>query len=329
MKRIVGDKRMFRRSRSWRLFSKGQGILLIVAATPAIVGAMSLVFDIGNLYFNRIEMQTATDSAVLAGGEYLPSYPSQAETVAAHYATLNGIKQSEIVSVQVSSDNREVILTARRQLICLFCAVLGASTANAQTSAAPASNGTGVTATSTSGIVPIRSARGVVPIGVDYRTQLSFGQQVQLKEGQVGAGNWGPLALGGDTGASAYSNNVQNGYGGVITAGDWLLTEPGNVVGPTQQAVNARLASAQNSYPSGTFQEHQLGDPRVMVVPLVDWSNINGRSQVPLKGFAVLWMVSVNGQGTITCYFIQQSVPNAIPDPAGSDTGATTPVLLK
>ena len=320
---------MFKGNKRRRLFKKGQSVLLIVAATPVLVGAMSLVFDVGDLYFNHIEMQTATDSAVLAGGEYLPSYPSQAESVAAQYATLNGIKQSEIISVQVSSDDREVILTARRYVPCLFCAVFGVSTANAQTTSTSAPSGSGVSATSTSGIVPIHSARGVVPIGIDYNTQLTFGQQVQLKEGQVGAGNWGPLALGGDTGASAYSNNIEYGYDGVVAAGDWILTEPGSDVGPTAQAVNARISTAQNSYPDGTFQQHDLGDPRVMVVPLVDWAGINGRSQVPVKGFAVLWMVSVNGSGTITCYFIQQSIPNAVPDASASNTGVTTPVLLK
>jgi len=165
-----------------------------------------------------------------------------------------------------------------------------------------------------------------VPIGVDYRTDLSFGNQVTLKQGQVGAGNWGPLALGG-TGSDLYKYNVETGYAGLVTVGDWLLTEPGNVVGPTQQGFGYRMNAGANSFSAGTFNNHELNDPRVMLIPIVDWSSINGRSEVPLKGFAMMWIVSIDGQGTINCYFIQQSVPNAIPDPNGPVTGATTPVL--
>jgi hypothetical protein len=105
-------------------------------------------------------------------------------------------------------------------------------------------------------------------------------------------------------------------------------TEPGNVVGPTNAAFQYRISMGQNQFSTGTFQNHDLNDPRVMLIPVVDFSNINGNSQVPMMGFAMMWIVFVDGQGTITCYFIQQSVPNAQPDPTGSaTTGATTPIL--
>jgi hypothetical protein len=307
---------------------RGQSLLLIVAALPVIVGSLALVLDVANLYFNQLEMQCASDSAVLAGGEYLPSYPSQAISTATSYAETNGLKASEIISVTVTPDNKEVIIKATRNIPCFFCAVLGESTAHAQVSSGSGSSGSGVTTTATSGIVPIRSATGIVPIGVDYHTNLSFGNQVILKLGQVGAGNWGPLALGG-TGADTYKYNIETGYTGLVTVGDALTTEPGNVVGPTQTGTDYRINGGLNSYSTGTFNNHALSDPRVMLIPIVDWGNINGRSQVPLKGFAMMWIVGVDKQGNITCYFIQQSVPNAIPDPNGTVTGATTPVLLK
>src|SRR5579863_581534 len=184
---------------------RGQGLLLMVATLPVVVGSLALVLDVGTIYFNQIEMQAASDSAVLAGGDYLPSYPDQAISTARSYAEMNGLAASEITSIQVTSDDKEVTLSATRQLPCFFCAVLGEGTAQAQVSPGPSSGGSGVQTTATSGIVPIRSATGVVPIGVDYRTPLSFGSQVTLKMGQVGAGNWDPLALG-STGASTYSS---------------------------------------------------------------------------------------------------------------------------
>lgn len=307
---------------------KGQAMFMVVLALPVIVGVLTIVMDVGNLYYNLVSMQVAIDSGVLAGANYLPSYPSQAVSVAEDYAERNGIKSSEIVSCTVTPDNKTVLMTSARNLPCFFCAVLGEGTAHAQT--APSSEGaapTGIRASASALIVPIRAANGVVPLGVDYRTDLNFGNVVQLKQGQVGAGNWDPLALGG-TGADNYRNNVQSGYPGLVSAGDLLLTDPGDVVGPTGQAIQYRISMGQNQFSTGTFQNHELNDPRVMLIPIVDFSNINGSSQIPMKGFAMMWISSIDSMGTITCYFIQQSVPNAQPDPSSSSTtGATTPVL--
>lgn len=310
---------------------KGQALLVVIAAIPAILGALTLVVDVGNAYFNKLEMQTASDSAVLAGGLYLPSAPSQAISFARQIANANGLTNSDITSILVTPDDKEVIIAASRSLPCYLCAVLGESEAHAQVaSGTPASSGRGLNTTATSGIVPIRAAAGVVPIGVDYRTSLNYGQQIVLKQGQVGAGNWGPLALGA-SGADPYRTNVENGYSGVVTDGDMVSTETGNVVGPTSQAFSYRLSAGTTNFPSGTFEAHDLNDPRVMLIPLVDFSNINGNSQVPVKGFAMMWVVSEDQQGNITCYFIQQSIPQGVPDTSNSatDSGATTPLLLQ
>src|SRR5579863_3953763 len=308
--------------------SKGQAMFIVILALPVIVGALTLVMDVGNLYYNQVSMQVAADSGVLAGALYLPSYPSQAVSVAQDYAQRNGIKAGEIVSCTVSPDNKTVLITTSRNLPCFFCRVLGEGTAHADTAPSTATTaGTGIKVGASALIVPIKAATWVVPIGFNSGTDLNFGNVVQLEQGQVGPGNWSPLALGG-TGADNYRTNVQNGYPGSVSVGDSLQTETGNMVGPTNQAFQDRISRGNNQFSTGTFQNHDLNDPRVMLIPIVDFSNINGSSQVPMKGFAMMWIVSVNGQGTITCYFIQQSVPNALPDPTGSaSTGATTPIL--
>jgi hypothetical protein len=308
---------------------KGQALVIVIAAIPAILGSLTLVIDVGNAYFNKLEMQTASDSAVLAGGLYLPSYPDQAISFARQFANTNGLSNSEITSITVTPDDKEVILAATRSLPCYLCAILGESEAHAQVSGGSVSGpGAGLRSTATSGIVPIRAAAGVVPIAVDYRTSLNFGQQVVLKQGQLGPGNWGPLALGG-SGGDNYRTNIENGYSGLLTVGDSLTTETGNVVGPTSQAFNYRLRAGQTNFPSGTFQTHDLNDPRVMLIPMVDWSGVSGSSQVPLKGFAMMWTVSEDNQGNITCYFIQQSIPQGVPDASALSAGATTPILLQ
>ena len=170
--------------------SKGQALFIVILALPVLVGVLTIVMDVGNLYYNQVSMQVAVDSGVLSGALYLPSYPSQAVSVAEDYAQRNGIKSSEIVSCIVSPDDKTVLMTTSRSLPCFFCAVLGEGTAHAQTAPGPeTSSGTGVKVSASALIVPITAATGVVPLGVDYRTDLSFGNVVQLKQGQVGAGN--------------------------------------------------------------------------------------------------------------------------------------------
>jgi Flp pilus assembly protein TadG len=75
---------------------QGQALVIVIAAIPAILGSLTLVIDVGNAYFNKLEMQTASDSAVLAGGLYLPSYPDQAISFARQFANSNGLSNSEI-----------------------------------------------------------------------------------------------------------------------------------------------------------------------------------------------------------------------------------------
>jgi hypothetical protein len=219
------------------------------------------------------------------------------------------------------------MMTVRRSVPCYFCAVLGGTPANAAGGNDwPTGGGASVTARAMAVIVPVRSARGVIPLGVDYRTPRNFGEPVQLKMGQVGPGNWCPLGLD-SPGGDEYRDNIMYGSSSLLTVDDWLNTETGNLVGPTQQGTQYRIQAGQAQFPSGTFAEHELNDPRVLVVPMVDFSNINGRSEVPLKGFAVLWLTSVTGNGTINCYFIQQSIADAVPDATATDYGASAPVL--
>src|ERR1700741_4571531 len=103
--------------------SKGQAMFIVIIALPVLVGVLTLVMDIGNLYFNQVSMQVAIDSGVLSGALYLPSYPTQAVSVAEDYAERNGIKASEIVSCTVSPDDKTVLMTTSRTLPCFVCAV--------------------------------------------------------------------------------------------------------------------------------------------------------------------------------------------------------------
>jgi len=73
------------------------------------------------------------------------------------------------------------------------------------------------------------------------------GRLVELKTDHPNSpGNFYAVALGG-RGASDYRDNIAYGWEGTVSVGDILTTEPGNMVGPTQQGVNALIAQDPNA----------------------------------------------------------------------------------
>jgi hypothetical protein len=164
----------------------------------------------------------------------------------------------------------------------------------------------------------------VVPIGLDFSTPYTFNQSVMLNEqtsaGQVGPGNWGSLALGG-TGGSNERTNIADGYGGSLAINQWVDTEPGFKAGPVGKGFSDRISQGQSEFPSGTFDAHSPIDPRVIILPMVDWNSPNGRTQVKIEAFAALWVVSESG-GTIQAYFIDTASFNSTGDPNAPFRGA-------
>jgi hypothetical protein len=63
-------------------------------------------------------------------------------------------------------------------------------------------------------------------------------------------------------------------------------------------------------------------------VPIVDFNGANGSAQVQIKGFAELWITSVDGGGNISCEFIDQVTLGNSPGPAAVLYGALSVMLL-
>lgn len=295
--------------------SRGQILIVVTVALTALIGAISLCTDVGVFYFNWVELQKAADAAVVAGANYLPLDPSTAVSTADNYARLNGLAPAEIASTQVSADNLSISMTLDRTVPYYFARVLGLTIGAISVFARATAETVG-------------TAGGALPFGIAYQTNYSAGQTVTLMPGQVGAGNWSALALGG-TGASIYLQDIENGYSGSISAGGLVTTETGVINGPTQQGINYRIDEGLNVDPTGGYADHTLTDPRAVVVPMVNFSSINGQSQVPVEGFAELWLVSVDGSANITTYFIGQVAANSQPSATASNFGAYTSVLTQ
>ena len=294
---------------------RAQILLMLAIALPVLIGAMALCTDVAALYFNWLWLQTAADSAAVAGASYLPSDSAQAISTAQIFAAHNGILAEEIISTTVSSNDTSLTIRLQRKVPYTLLPLLGFISG-------------AVSVQSTAQIQTVGTTVGVTPIGIDYRTPYSHGQSVTLMQGQVGPGNWGPLALGG-SGASNLSQNIEYGYQGSVSKGDMVTTETGLAAGPIRSAFNYLINQGQSVDPGGTFTNHTFNDPRVLIVPMVNFSGINGNSQVPVKGFAALWLVSVNNKNDISAYFIEQVAPGSIPDTSADNYGAYKAVLVQ
>jgi len=316
--------------KSLRRPPKGQVMVVLAVVIATLLGAVALATDVAIMYVNWARLQKGADSAVLAGANSLPAKPDEATAVAANYAALNGIDPSEITSTTVAPDNLSITLHAARTVPYFFARVLGLTDqlisvrATASVPFAPGTVGDNGGGTSGSTVGQFE----LIPIGLDHMTVFVDGQALTLHHQQVGPGNWDALALGG-RGANNLRNNIKFGYSGPISIGDWVLTEPGKMVGPIDQGFSARIAAALSSDPSGTSANHDLRNPRVVVMSMVDWDHRNGRSEVQVQGFAALWVDGANG-GNINVHFVSQVIQNSKPDPNAPFFGALgSPFLIE
>jgi len=323
----VGSRSAFKRRCQW---PTGQVLPLITCVIVVLIGSLALGTDVAVHYFNWVQLQKAADSAVLAGANSLPESPSQAVAIAQQFAEANGVKAAEIASTTVAANDLSITIQVQRTVPYYFARVLGLTngTLKVSTSEAPQPPPTTVGAPSESAAqsptytpAPCNNTGDcqVIPIGLDHNTVYKNGEQITLQQGEVGPGNWDLLALGG-VGGNNLRTNIADGYSGLISVGNWVLTEPGKKVGPVDQGFQDRLTAGQNLAPLATFSSHAGTDPRVLVLPVVDWEDHNGRKQVQVDAFATVWLDSYSS-GQVTVNFICQVVANSFGDPSAPNFG--------
>ena len=323
--------------------SSGQTVVLVALMLPALLGAVALGTDVTVFYFNWVQLQKAADAGALAGANYLPDNPSQACTTANQLAQNNGVKASEIVSTGVAADNLSISIKLQRTVSYFLAKVLGLSNGIVTTAATATPQFPPSTLNATMpGQVPPGGDNngangdtcadigtcGLIPIGLDSNTIHSDGTQITLQQGQLGPGNWDLLALGGVGGANLRTN-IANGYNSMVSVGDWVTTEPGKKVGPVDQGFQDRLDKASSVDFDSTFSSHLVNNPRVLILPVVDWQHPNGRSSVQVTSFASVWLETYS-KGQVTVHFISQVTAHSFGDPSAPYFGTRgTPILVK
>jgi Flp pilus assembly protein TadG len=314
----------YRRARSAR---RGQIMVILALAAVGVVGIAALGIDVFYLYWNKNRLQSGTDAAALAGATYLNNvtftnkdgsctYATDAQNAACTYALSNGVLLSELTGVVANTANLTMTVSASRSVPALFARIVGIQNFT-------------VSAISVAVLQGLASANNVLPIGLDSLTPYTYGQSINLRMNNCGSGCWQGLAQQsqsyGHTGSAAFQQNLQLGCSCTVNLGDTLTAEPGLKNSAVTNGISARVAAGLASDPSGTWSAHTMDDARVAVLPVVNWGSGCGggrcTNQVPVTGFAEVWISGTTGGSTINAVFIRQVEPGT-PGSSGSNMGA-------
>ncbi|MEX2355878.1 MAG: pilus assembly protein TadG-related protein [Thermaerobacterales bacterium] len=269
---------------------RGSSMVLVAAAVAALLGFGALSIDSGRMYAERSHLQAVADAAALAGVWNLPDNPDTALSQAKSYLMMHGLDPEQAV-LELSDDNTTLHISIGKTYPLVLGPVIGVPQAVV-----------GVDARAST--AHPMAVRGALPLGVEVG-EFSLGSQYVLKVGsdsEVGPskGNFHALALGG-SGANNYRDNLEQGYPGWVEVAEEIPTEPGNMNGPTQQALGDRMTAD----PWSNYDDIRAGSPRLLLVPLVDSFDIAGKKEVRVVGLAMFFLEQVKGNGEVTGRFVR------------------------
>jgi len=332
------------------MINNERGISLIMAAIliVALLGMTALAVDIGRLYVTRQYLVNACDAAALAGGIELPDQ-SKATTQAlacAHSNQNDAVANTAAFQASFPADGitpkgaTKLRVDGQLTVPHTFARALGRMVGPVSAYAIVLRTGSigwasdivvpwGIPWYSTSGS-PYGYENGVL-------YTLKVGSQSDLQSGLTGktGGNFYPLALerslgDGSSGAKVYNQDIKWGFDGQVKVGDVTYTEPGNMVGPTRQAVVSDSDSLfkralQSPWNNDTWDNLDYGNPRVVIVPIISPLG-NGRTEVTILGFAAFYVQSCTGQ-EVKGYFLDYTIPHG--GGSGPDYGVYTFRLIE
>jgi Flp pilus assembly protein TadG len=300
-------------------FRRRRGGTLVPAtlAMVLILVCIGVELDAGRLFAARHKLQAIADATTMAAAMKLPrtaEASAAGNRITTAYQALYHPNFTTAISYSTNASGIATAITVQvdEQVPMIFPKLMGV--ANRPVRAR--STGTRV--------VPSAILQGLVPIGVQYDTTFDIPSNgfasptdITLKRGSgsenVYPGNFGALRFPGDnSGADQWRDYLKYGYTGRYQVGDSVTSKPGNMSGPTGKAIQDDTDSRFNRasvppYNDDTWDNFDPGNPRIIVLPLVDWTGANGTSSVPIHGFAAFYVMSED-KGDITGRFVRYTV---------------------
>lgn len=221
---------------------KEDGAVAVIAAISftAMLIMAGVVIDLGRVYAAASALQSAADAAAYAAVARMPVPVADAaavENIAKSYAIKNGVTESQVASISLSQVVAGRYTAVSVELVkpveYLFGSLLGVS-------------GRELMKTAVARVEAIEKTSEMVPLGISKARFLEVkgAQDVVIKYGAGDGvqGSYGALDLDGVKGGGAndYATWLREGYTGQISTNDLLITESGNISGPTDKALSDR-----------------------------------------------------------------------------------------
>ena len=283
-----------------RLIKKGEeGQVLVVAALglAALLGFAALAIDVGFFVWERRALQNAADASALAGVMELPNSPTAAVAMANDYAVRNGVGDRGWVVESINVDATAITVSvAHPNAPLMLGRVLGLLGVNVGARSTAAIN----SPYRLSNVMPWMLKRSVYEAASNDDLVI-----LKYDARNPEQGNFGPLAID-DRGAAAYQRNIEEGA--VVELQGEYDTEPGNMVGPTEQGLQRRLSETDMECDEwheafsldggGTLHLSprcnpwlgKEGSKRVVAIPVVEDTDLHGRTRVRIVGLALAFL---------------------------------------
>ncbi|MDZ4177895.1 MAG: Tad domain-containing protein [Coriobacteriia bacterium] len=313
---------------------EGAVAVLVALLIVALLAFAAIVVDAGAVFAQRRQMQTAADSAALAGVQELPGNPAAAMNVADSYAVSN-IDAADDRTFRIESTyaaNDTLVAELRQSAMGLFFArVMGHDDAPV---AATATAIIGSPTTYGSGLMPfgiIANGTTAAPYG------YNAGEWIELvvDNGKDEQGNWHYVDLTPFTGGASQTKAVisRGGTTDPVSIGTSIYTQTGSPTNPNFGALNDRFTCAPHGLEALVYDEgrdiyeptHSSdGSPcnRLITCPVIvisqgdpyDWDSVTGKTATRVVGF--LNMLVSNDpewkEGTLIAKFVQVVPANAL-----------------
>lgn len=262
--------------------NRGVSLVIVDVSLTVITICAALSVDVGTAAIGRARLSTALDAAALAGAQEFISNRDDIESIVRTYVEKNTDNLREI-NTTIDTATKVVQVNGIKTQKSFFARILGVDMFN-------------ISVTAAAKIENISSLDGARPLAV-VQQDFTYGELYTLKvgAGDGSTGNFGAIALGG-SGNTTYRNNLLSGYNGIISVGDQIQTEPGNMAGTTETTINQLVHNCTHS-PQCTYESYNRNCSRIIFLPVVDTLNVNGRSYVKVLGFATFFLEGITGHG--------------------------------
>lgn len=269
---------------------QGYASVILILAMMTLLSVLSLVIDLGRVYFVKSHMQKAVNSAALSAAQSLPDFKSEAYQVAQDVMALNHEEDGQI-QIQVQKD--QVTVQSQRPVALSLAGLVGFDDVMVDVEAKAV-------------LRPMTRVMGAAPVGINeswYNTLQKY-HVYALKVDHPDIGYTGILRLG-TSGKQTYYENLRWGYDGYLEVNDIVHTETGTVTGKTRSAVKERMYECPT--PPNYYNSYDRDCSRILLVPTYLPEKSSGSiKEVRITGFAYFFVEGVESNGkAIIGRFIQ------------------------